>query len=301
MRDLDRASAMGALFAAVGAASYGATIVFGRSLAKADLGAATVLSFRFGLGAALLLALRRIVSRPGPAPGERWRLLGLGVFYTLESTLFFMALERGTAAAVALLFYSYPAVVTVLELAFGIGRPTPRLGAALVASSLGAGLVVVAGEDVSITRVGVAMAMLSAATFALYLMASDRVVRRTDVVAKAAWVALGCAGGHVVRGVVDGSLAFPSGHVPAVVGNGLATAAAFGFMFAGLERLGASRTSVVMTLEAFFAIVLGAAFLGEELGLLQVVGGAGILTGAVLVASAARPAPELADAGTEPP
>jgi drug/metabolite transporter (DMT)-like permease len=224
----------------------------------------------------------------GPAPGERSRLFALGLVYTLESTLFFMALERGTAAAVALLFYSYPAVVTVLELVFGSGRPTPAVVVALTASIAGSAVVAVAGADVSISAAGIALALLSSAVFSLYLLAGDRVVPRSDAVAKATWTALGCGVGQLARGVVDGSLQSPAGHLPALLGNGVVTAGAFAGMFAALPLLGPSRTSVVMTLEAVFAIVLAAAFLGEELGGLQIAGGAAILAGAVLVAASPR-------------
>lgn len=298
----ERRAALGAVFAASGAAAYGSTIVFGRSLATDGLGAATVLSFRFLVAGGLLLAVGAVLRWRGPAPGERGRLFVLGLVYTVESTLFFMALERGTAAAVALLFYSYPAVVTVLELVVGAGRPTPAIVVALAASITGSAVVAVAGADVSITAAGIAFALLSSAVFSLYLLAGDRVVPRSDAVAKATWTALGCGIGQLARGVVDGSLESPAGHLPALLGNGVVTAAAFAGMFAALPLLGPSRTSVVMTLEAVFAIVLAAAFLGEELGVLQVLGGMAVLAGAVLVAASPpvrRPTPETAR-GTAP-
>jgi drug/metabolite transporter (DMT)-like permease len=55
-------------------------------------------------------------------------------------------------------------------------------------------------------------------------------------------------------------------------------------MFVALARLGAGRTSVVMTLEAFFAVVLGAALLGEHLAVGQVVGGMAILAATAVIA-----------------
>lgn len=287
-RGRDRRLAIGAVFAAGGAAAYGSTIVFGRSLATDGFGAATVLSFRFLVAAGLLFVLGGALRWRGPAPGERGKLFVLGLVYTVESTLFFMALERGTAAAVALLFYSYPAVVTLLELAVGTGRPTVAVVVALAASIAGSALVAAAGADVSITGAGVAFALLASAVFSLYLIAGDRAVPRSDAVAKATWTAFGCGAGQLARGLVDGSLQSPAGHLPELLANGVVTAAAFAGMFAALPLLGPSRTSVVMTLEAVFAIVFAAAFLGEELGVLQVVGGAAILTGAVLVAASPR-------------
>lgn len=300
----DRANAVGVLFAAAGAASYGATIAFGRSLAKARLGAPTVLSMRFGVAALLLLVVGWVTRRPGPAAGERVVLFLLGLVYTVESTLFFMALERGTAAAVALLFYSYPVVVTVLDFVTGAARPSGRVLVALCASIGGSAVVAVAGADVSITAAGIAFSLSSATLFAFYLFTGDRAVVRSDAVAKATWTALGSGVGHVVRGIVTSSLHSPSGHLPALVANGVVTASAFFCMFAGLRLLGPSRTSVVMTLEAFFGIVFAAVFLRESLGGLQIAGGAAILFGAALVASSPRTTGvrgELADAASEPP
>ena len=61
-----------------------------------------------------------------PEPGERLRAAMLGmVGYVVHSTLVYLALAHGTAAAVAMVFYLYPAVVAVLELVLRL-RP-PRL------------------------------------------------------------------------------------------------------------------------------------------------------------------------------
>jgi drug/metabolite transporter (DMT)-like permease len=73
-----------------------------------------------------------------------------------------------------------------------------------------------------------------------------------------------------------------------MVANGLATSAAFTFMFAGLKRLGPGQTSVVMTLEALFAIALAGIFLDETLRLIQLVGGVGLLAATVIVGLSSR-------------
>jgi DME family drug/metabolite transporter len=64
---------------------------------------------------------------------------------------------------------------------------------------------------------------------------------------------------------------------------GAATAAAFSLIFAALDRIGAARTAVVMTLEAVTAVVLGAVLLGERLHVPQVAGGAAILVAAAMI------------------
>ena len=225
-----------------------------------------------------------------PVRGERLGAFLLGcIGYAVESSLFFAGLQRGTAAAVTLLFYAYPSVVALIELAMG-RRPNPRLLAAIALSAAGTGLVVGAGEAVTITMAGAVFSLLSAGSFAVYLLVSHRVVVRTDGLTTGAWVALGAGLALLTRAVVTGELQPVGGHWPEMLLNGLATAAAFSFMFAALRRLGPSPTAVVMTLEAVSAIVLAAVFLDETLNALQLVGGVAIL-GATLLVGLTRETP----------
>jgi len=276
----------GALFATASALSYAVTIVVGRSLAKAGLGPDTVLGIRFSLGGVILLAV--LVARRGPllpAPGERLAALLLGfVGYGAESTLFYLGLEHGTAAAVTLLFYAYPALVTVYELVSGRSRHRRRQLATLSLAGGGLALVVGAGSSLTISTAGVLYALGAATTFAAYLILSHRLLPASPALPVAAWTASGAGVSFLVRGIAFNAFSSPSGHWPVLLLNGVATSSAFFFMFAALHRLGPSRTAVVMTLEAFFAVVLGALALGESVSALQGVGGIGVLAAAALTA-----------------
>jgi drug/metabolite transporter (DMT)-like permease len=278
----------GVLMTAGGAVSYGVTVVIGRSLAGSNLPPETVLAGRFTTAALVLLVLLALTGRSLlPAPGERGRAFLLGAIgYSIESSLFYAGLQRGTAAAVALLFYSYPLLVTVIELARKVVRPTVRLFAALALGLAGSGTIVAAGSDVSITTAGVVFTLTSATCFSVYLIVSNRLLVRSDALTSGAWTAMGAGLSLLARGAVLGSIHDPSGHWDSLVGTGFATAAAFGLMFAGLRRLGPTATSVVLTLEAFSAVVLAAIFLDEPLKALQLVGGLGVLAAGVLVTSA---------------
>jgi drug/metabolite transporter (DMT)-like permease len=282
---------VGSALAAAGALSYAVTIVIGRDLAKARLGVTTVLGVRFGVAGLSLVAVLVALRRPLlPVSGERVRAVLLGAIgYSIESTMFFMGLERGTAAAVALLFYAYPAIVTLIEGAVSRTAPSPRSLVALGLAAAGTALVVGAGGSVTISSAGVAFALGSAASFAVYLLVSHNVMHRTDSLTQAAWVALGASASFLVRGAVTGALVQPGSHWPLMIVNGLATAAAFTFMFAGLRRIGPVRTSVVMTLEALFAVVLAALVLGEGMRSLQLVGGAAIVAATILIGLAKTP------------
>jgi drug/metabolite transporter (DMT)-like permease len=292
----------GALLALTSAAAYGVTVVIGRSLADSGLGAATALGFRFTVAAALLLAVQAL--RGGsllPAAGERLPVILLGtVGYAVESTCFFLALERGTAAAVALLFYSYPAMVAVAELMLGTTRLTPRLGAGIVLAVTGTAAVGVTGGDVTISAAGIGFAIAAAVTFTLYLLAGDRYARRTASLVKAAWVSGGAGLSIGLRGLLAGELRWPGGDWLALGGYAVANAVAFGLLFAALGRIGATRTAVLLTFEVVAAIVLAAIFLGEQLEPAQAVGGLAIIGGAILVVLAAAPAEAIVEEAPTP-
>lgn len=152
-----RTAATGTALAAAGACCYGVTVVVGRRLAEHGVPLATALGTRFAIAAvclAAVLAVRRVPLRP--LPGERVSFLVLGaVGYAAESTLFYLSLQRGTAAACAMLFYTYPAAVLLIEIARRREGATGRTVGALGLSTVGAAVVVAGGGDVAISTTGV--------------------------------------------------------------------------------------------------------------------------------------------------
>lgn len=287
--DSARGIVVGVLLAIIGATSYGLTVVLGRRLATDGLGPATALGARFMIAAAVLALVLRMRGVPlRPEPGDALRLLLLGAIgYTAESTLFFLALQRGTAATCALLFYTYPAFVVLAELARQQERARPPLLVALALSTGGVVLIVASGQGLAISTLGIVLTLGAGLIYAGYLLVGRELGRRTDSMVAACWLAFGAALSCLTRGVVIDGLDNPYGHWQVMLGYGLATAIAFWLTFAALSRIGASRTAVVMTFEAVTAAALGAMFLGERLGPLEAIGGTSILTAAVLIATTA--------------
>lgn len=277
---------VGVACAALSAFAYGVTVPVGRALAQAGFGSAVSLGIRFGMAAVMLFALLVASRRPLlPAPGERVRAFLLGaVGYAVESSFFFLALARGSAAAVTLLFYAYPAIVTALELPFTRRRPDRRVLGALALAGAGVVLITVAGKRVAITPTGIVLALASAVAISVYVLAAERSMRRTDSLTAAAWVAAGASVALLGEAGLGANLRIPPGYRPQIALYGLATAVAFVMLFAALRRIGSSRTSVVMTLEAVFAIILAAVFLHEAIGAVQLVGGGAVLGAAVIIA-----------------
>jgi drug/metabolite transporter (DMT)-like permease len=269
----------------VGALGYAVTVVIGRTLAMRGFDAPTVLGLRFGVAGVIVILVLAALRRPLlPEPGERLAAFLLGaVGYAIESTFFFMGLERGSAGAVALLFYAYPAIVTVIELASGRTRRSTATFAALGLSAAGTLLIVASGGKVTITPAGAAFALLSAGCFAVYLLVSHATMRRTDSLTTAGWVALGCGVSLLARAAVTDTFQTPGDDLPLMLANGAATAVAFTCTFAALRRLGPGPTAIVLTLEAVFAVILAGIYLDETLRPAQLLGGAAVLAATAVI------------------
>lgn len=275
---------------AAGAAAgfgYAFTIIFGTKLGEAGLKSTTVLSIRFGISGLILVAICRATGRSVlPAKGERLGIFLLGAIgYMTESSFFFAAISRGSAAAVTLLFYVYPAIVTVIESVRGRRRPSNAILGALALSVTGSALVAGAGGHVEIEKLGIIFALCSSMAFATYVTVGSRLNEKSDAIVTGAWVALGASASFTIRALVGAGYASAAGHWPMLIGNGFANAVAFGMMFACLGALGPSRASVVLTMEAVFTVILSRLFLDETLTAIQLLGAVAVLGAAITVAS----------------
>jgi len=285
---------LGGVFVAGAALLFGGVVVLGKTDPVQAVPVSSMLTVRFGVAAlALATILALTTGRLRPAPGEwRWLLVLGGVGYATEAAFFFLALGRGTAATVTLLFYTYPVLVTLISAVLGFGAPGLLLGGSLLAAVAGAGLVIGSSGGLDITSAGIAFSLASALTFSVYLITADQTVRRTAPLVSAMWVSLSASVTLSLYSFLAGTAEMPEGTaLLSIVAMGLLTSGAFAFLFLGLRRIGAVRTSIVASLEPVAASFLALLFLGEILRAGVLAGGLLILAGAI-AASLARGVPD---------
>jgi drug/metabolite transporter (DMT)-like permease len=289
---------VGALFVALAAGLFGGTVVLGKLLANREYPVTSMLAIRFAIGAALLaMTLAALRQRLRPAQGEVRGLVALGaVGYAAESALFFLALGHGTASAVTLLFFIYPALVAVYSAVLGMGVPGWLTAGSLLAAMAGAALVVGTSGGLAVTGAGVAFALGSALTFSLYLVGAEVVIQRTSSLVAAMWVSGSASVALAALALVGGNGRLPSGPREwwPIIGMGAFTAAAFSSLFMGLRRLGAVRTSIIASLEPVAAAALAFVFLDEPLRTGTIAGGVLILFASVTASLARRQGAEAA-------
>ncbi len=280
-----RDSVVGASLVAVSAAAFGALPIFARQAYAADVDLLGILVPRFALGAVLLGLIA--VARDARWPRGR-TLAGVlamgGLGYVGQSFLYFSALRHADASLVALLLYAFPFVVAVLAALFLRERLDAARLTALVVASAGLALTIGGGRG---EPIGIVLGLGAAVVYAVYIVVGTRVLRGIDVIAASSLICAGAAttfGGVAIFRTLAGSPPNWPGSAAAWL-----PVLAIGTFFAGLQRLGATVTSVVSTLEPVVSVALAAWLLSENVSAMQAFGGALVIGTAIWLAL--RPAP----------
>lgn len=244
----------------------------------------TLLSGRFLVAAALLWPLVLILRPQRPERRQVVAGLLLGLGYSAHSWLFSESLARLDAGLVDLLLFTYPALVMLGAIALGRERWSTRGAIALGAATAGTALVLVGGLG-SIDEFGAALAFASAIAYTAYILTSAGQLERTDPFLLTALVTTGAAITLSVRGAVQSDVSVDLGAsafaLVAVVG--LVAVAGMGTFVAGIHRLGPSRASIVSAVQPALTPVLGFLVFADRLGPAQVLGGALVVAGIVVL------------------
>jgi drug/metabolite transporter (DMT)-like permease len=275
---------------ALSAASFGAMAVLVKIARAAEVDLFSILALRFAIASAVLvpLAAARKARLPTARVVAALLLLG-GIGYVAHSFCFYTALEYSSAGLAALLMYLYPALVALGgAIFFGDRLGKARLAALALAF---AGTVLAIDPGGSARPLGMALALACAAIYATYILVCSRVTRGVDPMVSSSVIIIGAAIIYGAIAAVRGSpLPGTSGGWIAVLAIALiSTAFAIAAFFAALERIGPTPAAIGSTLEPAVTVALGAAFLGERLSPMQLVGGA-LIVAAVIWLSTRPPA-----------
>lgn len=274
---------IGPVFIVISAISFGTLPIFARLAYAAGATPTTVLLLRFAI-AALIMALV-MIARKIPFP-RGYMLLGLvlmgGVGYVGQSLAYFTALTMASAGLVALLLYLYPAIVTLLSALIFKERLTPlKLGAILLAL-IGTALTI--GPTGSGSTAGILLGIAAAVIYSIYILVGSRVMPQTGVISSSTTVMIAAA-------IVFGGIVAIQGPTFPVTPLGWAAIAAIVLIstvlailafFAGLKRIGPSRSSAISTFEPMVSVILAALVLGESFSALQALGGCLIVVAALI-------------------
>lgn len=276
----------GILCCVLAEASYGVNGFGASHLYEYGFSTTSVLFYRFLFAASMLLSLllarreKLLASRRDTAVA-----FGCGVLFAASAiTLYssFNAMDTGLACT---LLFVYPLMVVGMMALFFHERVSWQILAAIAVAMCGVALLSLGGGHDTISRHGFVLVMISAATYAAYM-----VVYRTWPPAmspfKMAFYSIGSSAVCVLLfGLVSGCppqpLAAPAHWGWSLFLAVLPTVISVFFTVEAIKYVGPTLTAILGALEPLTALILGIAFLGEALSLRLAVG-ATLVLGAVI-------------------
>ena len=276
----------GTLFCLASGAAFGAMAVFGKLAYVEGATAGTLLAVRFTLAATLfwilvpLRELRAVAARD------------IRTGYAAQAGCYFVALERIDASLLALLLYTFPALVAAAAVAIGRERFGGRHVIAVFLATGGLTLAVMGAGDGALDPLGVALGLGAAVVYSAYILISDGVARRVRPRVLAALVCTGAAISLLTGSALLGQLRL--GELTAAGWGWLgclaviSTVAAITLFFAGLERVGPTSAAILSTVEPLVTVMLAFVVFGEQLTSLQLLGGLLVLAAVVPATFAGR-------------
>jgi len=289
----DNRLAAGTLFCLASGAAFGAMAVFGKLAYDNGATVGTLLAVRFSLAAALFWVL--VPLRELRALGARDVRAGLALGacgYALQAGCYFVALGRIEASLLALLLYTFPALVAAAAVALGRERFGSRHVIAVFLATGGLTLAIAGAGTGALDPWGVALGLGAAVVYSVYILVSDGIAARVQPRVLATLVCTGAAGTLAVGSALLGELRLGD-----LTGAGWAwmaclavvsTVAAITLFFAGLERVGPTSAAILSTVEPLVTVALAFVVFGERLGTIQLLGGMLVLAAVVPATLASR-------------
>jgi drug/metabolite transporter (DMT)-like permease len=288
-----RSDLIGIGLAISSAMAFGTLAIFAKEAYAAEADPVPLLALRFIVTSLILVAYQLLRRAPLLVGRDKLiRLFLLGAFgYAVESSLFFLALERAPASVVGLVFYSYPLWTTLIAIALRLEKFEKRLLIALALGTTGvASIFSLTGTPLA----GPLFALAAAVMVALFYIGAQVLTKDTPSSAAATLTAVGAAVAMSLVYLIRGG-ELPSGAIGPGIGLGVATSFAFIATYAAIARIGSSRTAIANMMELVTTIVLAMIFLDEQ-PTLRVLIGAALVLGAIPILAIGKkemiPAPD---------
>ena len=254
------------LFAAICFATTGTSRALGPDSAT-SLGVAAI---RFIVGAIALFAITGLVRKPhvttATLPLYIWIIAGFG--QAMYGATFFAAVhETGVAIGTVVALGSAPILTGVLSAILFRSLPTRTWMLATAAAIGGMSLIVLSGNDTNVSVTGIAYALGAGLGYALFALASKRIVESgvTSDVAMSRVFGIAAVMLAPTLFVVNTDWLFTSGGISLGIWLGVITVALAYWAYAnGLKNLEPRETTMITLAEPVVATILGALVLDER-------------------------------------
>jgi len=255
--------------------------------------ATTLLFLRMTLSLPFFLAMAWWMRGGAPIARRDWLgIIGLGFLgYYLASLLDFLGLQYVSAGVGRLIMFLYPTLVVILSAAFLKKQPTARELAALAVTYAGIALVLsgqlAAASESRLFVFGAVLIFSSAMCYAVYLVTGSQLVRRVGSLRFTAYTMMVSAMPAIAQFCVletPAALDLPAElWWTAVVLAVACTALPVLLVAEALKRIGANHFALIGALGPVTTVFADIVLLGGGLSAAQLLGGALVISGVLLV------------------
>ena len=283
----------GLFYAAISSASFGFSPLFSIALIAAGLTNFDVLSYRW-LTAAFVLIIYAFIKEKSlrlNSFSEVWKVMLLSALRAITSITLLIGYANIASGIASTINFMYPVIVAFcMMLFFGEQKSWVTFGAIALAilgvylMASGDGLTVEGGN----TTLGLTCSLISAFSFAAYYIVMKRSkADKIEAVKFTTWIMVLSAIYFIAGGLLaDGSISIVTDGKSWLYILGLGLWATMVSNFTGVKavrRIGPTLTSILGALQPLTAVVLGAVFLDEHLGLKAIAGIVLIMAAVIII------------------
>jgi len=289
MASYSSASALrrGTVAGILSALCYSTAVVFVHYAYRSGLSPGTAIFLRFSIAslalAGLLLASRKWTRIPR---ARATPVVSLGLCtYTFMGIGWFTSLGLMPIWLVSLFVAMFPIPVTLGSWLLYHQRPLPQHLLSL-AAVVGGGIALFWQPLGGAAWIGMLLMTGVIVMNSAYVLVGQRWTRRLHPGMTTFYTALGASIGTLLYAIISGQLQFafdPAGWIWAALFAVVSTAAAIALLWESIKWIGASRASIIGSLEPLFSVLWSIVLLGEKMTSLQVLGGSLIVVGVLLV------------------
>lgn len=262
---------------------YGCMGLFGTRMLDAGFSVPNMLFWRFALAALAIfpLSCRYLHSL---RLGNIQKYILPALFYSGGSALYFVASTKIGTGLSMVIFYAYPVFIFLWEWKFS-GKVISKLSwLSLMLVFFGLYLLNQNQEEARFDHFGILLAVISALTYAIYLLISKRQAATLNPYLVTMILCVLCSFSCLGMTLFEENFRFPQTKEVFVTGLSLgilATAAPILLMLEGLKSLSAEKAAIISVLEPVVTVLVGVLFLGESIDWTQRLGVMIVLTGAL--------------------
>jgi len=297
-----RSDLAGSFAAVVAASLFGMLGPLTRLAGDAGLPGIGMTAWRALLGVAFLMVVIAATGAAGqsaaairdlPRHGRATLTTAALAGFVLNAAMF-TAFGLAPVALVLMMFYTYPAGVAVVDVVMGHEQLTRWRSAALALSMGGVILVLAGGPSLASVApsaiAGILLGLLASASQVVFVTVSRTGYRTVPAAAASLVIMATAVVGAVVVALVSGQgagllvpLSTP-GTWPLILLAGVAAAGISSLLFLiAIRRIGGTRAGILMLFEPVVGVILAAVVLGESMTLVQALGTALVLLGALVL------------------